>query len=331
VPPSAFNSLELLRRAGAARAVFGHLGGRRAAGHRSWIGRLSAELLETMTLRGSPGDLMADWAAPLPSAAMCRVMGLRTGSDGRLPHADEQRLGHWSDVVFGFNSHTPREISDSWGQLREYLAAAVARERAEPGNGLLGSLVAARDRGGALTEDELLDVAAALLVVGHKTLVSFLGLAAVALLRHPAQARSLTPGSPEPNETTRRAIDELLRWVLIENRGVARIATERAEIGGVVIEAGELVIVALHAGDRDPRCFPDPDRLDLTRCGAEHLAFGHGPHYCPGSAFARVQIEAALGALVPRLPRLELAVPVTELPWREGLILRTPATVPVTW
>ncbi|UNO43345.1 cytochrome P450 [Streptomyces sp. MST-110588] len=328
VPPDAFNGMELLRRTGEAKAVLQHLRPRRIAVHRPWLESLAEGLLEAMIRRGAPGNLVADYAAPLPLAVMCRVLGLETGRNGLPPYADEEHLTYWSDVAFSMNSRDPREIAASWAGLRGYLAQAVARERRHPGDGLLTTLVAAHEQRGSFSEDELLDVAAGLLVVGYKTLISFLALAAVALLRHPEQARRT---AQDPARLLPAAVEELLRYVLIENRGVARIATERVRIGGVTVAAGELVVVALHAADHDPAAFPRPGRLEVTRRDAEHLAFGHGEHYCPGAALARLQIHCALAALLPRLSGLRLAVPAERLSWRDGLILRTPEAVPVTW
>ncbi|OKI01922.1 hypothetical protein A6A06_12380 [Streptomyces sp. CB02923] len=328
VPPNAFNGMEMLRRTGEARAVLQHLRPRRIAIHRPWIEGLAEQLLDAMVRRGAPGDLVADYAAPFPLAVMCRVLGLETGRDGRPSYADEERLAYWSDVAFSMNSRDPTEIAASWAELREYLAGEVARVRRDPGDGMLATLVAARDDHGSFSEDELLDTTAGLLVVGYKTLISFLGLAAVALLRHPEQAGRT---AQDPVRLLPTAVEELLRYVLIENRGVARIATERVRVGDVTVAAGELVVVALHAADHDPGTFPDPGRLEATRRDAEHLAFGHGEHFCPGSALARLQIHCALAALLPRLPALRLAVPAEQLTWRDGLILRAPATVPVTW
>ncbi|MFH8753572.1 cytochrome P450 [Streptomyces rimosus] len=330
MPPDAFNGMRLLTEAGMAGEVMRHLSKRRVAQHRPWLRRFADRLFTDMFSGGPPADLMADFAAPYPLAVMCRVLGLNVArQDGRMPRPDEERLGHWAELAFSFNSRSAAELREGWEQLRAYLADEVARERRQPSGGMLSTLVRACDDKRVLDEKQLLDVTALLLNVGHKTLTSFLGLAAVDLLRHPEQARRL---AHDPAGLMPSAVEELLRHVLIEVRGVARIATERVELGGAAIEPGDLVVIALHAADQDPRSFPDPDRLDLARDpGTEHLAFGAGQHMCPGSLLARAQITTALEALAPRLPALSLAVPPTDLTWADGLILRTPTAVPVTW
>ena len=94
-----------------------------------------------------------------------------------------------------------------------------------------------------------------------------------------------------------------------------RFATEDLEIGGVPIPQGSIVTVVLSAADHDPALTQDPDRLDLDRGPTQHLAFGHGVHYCLGTALARLEATTALRRILVRLPDLQLDVPVDELQW----------------
>lgn len=105
-------------------------------------------------------------------------------------------------------------------------------------------------------------------------------------------------------------------------------ATKDLEIGGQTVCAGEPVLVALGAANRDPRRFTDPDQPDPLRDCRSHLAFGHGIHHCVVAALARVELREALLALSRELPDLRLADAVT---WKRGAFLRGPAVVPVTW
>jgi cytochrome P450 len=99
----------------------------------------------------------------------------------------------------------------------------------------------------------------------------------------------------------------------------------------VPIAKGDLVTAVLPAANRDPRVFPDPDTLDITRTGsAAHLGFAHGPHFCLGASLARVQTQVALTALLRRAPDLALAVPREEVRWApDGGTWRL-AALPVT-
>ena len=78
----------------------------------------------------------------------------------------------------------------------------------------------------------------------------------------------------------------------------ARRATDDLELGGDRIARGEVVYLALGSANRDPLRFEAPDDLDLARPVNRHLSFGQGPHYCIGAALARMEAQAAFGALL---------------------------------
>lgn len=112
--------------------VMRHLSRRRVAQHQPWLRRFAAKLFTDMISSGPPADLMADFAAPYPLAVMCRVLGLSVArQDGRLPRSDEERLTHWAELAFSFNSRSAAELRGGWEQLRAYLADEVATPRPE--------------------------------------------------------------------------------------------------------------------------------------------------------------------------------------------------------
>jgi Cytochrome P450 len=129
-----------------------------------------------------------------------------------------------------------------------------------------------------------------------------------------------------------QAIDELLRYIPHRNMvGLSRIAREDVEIRGVLIRAGDPIYVSYLAANRDPEVFPDPEHIDFGRSPNPHVAFGFGPHYCPGGMLARLESELLVEALVDRLPGLRLAVPPSQVPFRKGALIRGPEALPVTW
>jgi nocardicin N-oxygenase len=128
------------------------------------------------------------------------------------------------------------------------------------------------------------------------------------------------------------AIEELLRYTMISQAGLVRIATADVDIAGITIRAGDAVIPLAHSASRDAAVFDRPDELDLTRQAAgAQMAFGYGIHFCVGSALARLELQVAIGKLLARFPRLAPAVPLDELTWAPGQVLRTLTTLPVTW
>jgi cytochrome P450 len=112
---------------------------------------------------------------------------------------------------------------------------------------------------------------------------------------------------------------------------VPRYVTEDIEVGGTMIAQGSTVIVSPAVANRDPRRFPDPERMDLRRPNNQHLSFGAGPHFCLGAPLARVELQVVLATLARRLPGLRLAVEPAELRVKQGLIVVGFEQVPVAW
>jgi len=157
-----------------------------------------------------------------------------------------------------------------------------------------------REHGHDLTIDELVGIAGLLLVAGHETTANMLALGTLALLRHLDQLALVRddPTAVEP------AVEELLRRLGIVHAGIARVAKTDVQVAGQTIPAGGVVLCALAAANRDPAAIRDPDRLDLTRGGIGHLAFGHGVHHCLGAPLARMEMRIAFPALLRRFPDL---------------------------
>src|SRR5262249_52529022 len=151
----------------------------------------------------------------------------------------------------------------------------------------LSALIAARDDESKLTESELISTAFLLLFAGHETTANLIGNAILALLLHPDQQQLLRE---QPHLLT-SAIEEFLRYDGSVEQATFRFAREEVEIGGVVIPRGAQVTIVLNAANRDPRRFKSPDDLDITRSANQHLAFGHGMHYCLGASLARMEVQ----------------------------------------
>ncbi|WP_235608589.1 cytochrome P450, partial [Frankia casuarinae] len=162
---------------------------------------------------------------------------------------------------------------------------------------------------------------------GHETTSNMLALGTLALLRHPDQLAMVRddPAQVEP------AVEELLRWLSIVPSGVPRTTTTEVEIAGHRIPAGEQLLLALPAANRDPALVGDPDRLDITRGAPGHVAFGHGVHHCLGAPLARMEMRIAFPALLRRFPDLALAVPYEQVAFRAHHVVHGLHALPVTW
>lgn len=273
------------------RLQTGHLTARRVATYRGAIERIVAGALDAMRRAGPPVDLVATFAQPVPSLAVCELLG--------VPDEDRGRFERPSTAMMNPEC-TPEEELAAFADFCEYGREVIWRKRSRPGEDLLSEVV----RSGELTDDALVGLALHLFMAGHETTANQLALSVFALLREPARWETLVarpaliPG----------AVEELLRYLTIVQVGAfTRTALDEVELDGAVIEPGEAVTVSLSAANRDPRRFRDPDALDLTRDAGGHLAFGYGRHMCLGQHLARVELQAALAGLVRRFPTLRLA------------------------
>jgi cytochrome P450 len=275
---------------------------------------VAAEAARLLAAAGTRFDLLADLAEPLAVTVIAELLG--------VPAADRHRLRHWSAAIVRMYemTRTPKieaEALDAAGEFADYLSGLAARRAAAPGNDLISHLILARDGSDGsdrLTGDELVASAILLLNAGHEASVNGLGNGMVALLRHPGELARLR-ADPALVPAT---VEEMLRYDSPSQLFV-RTAAVDVEISGVTVPAGSEVAALLGAANRDPAVFADPDRFDAGRDPNPHLSFGAGLHFCLGAPLARVELQAALTALLDHAPQLTLAAEPVRSP---GFVLR---------
>jgi len=274
-------------------------------------------LLDGMAEQDPPVDLIPSLAEPLPRTVIYELLG--------MPRAGRRPLERFMEYFGPDTEPPPAEVMTG---AMGFLAEMIELKRQQPGDDLLTALVQAHEGGDRLTQDELLMTTLLLFAAGQDTTRNQLCNSLVTLFRHPDQLRLLR----EKPELVPAAIEELLRYTRITQAGLVRIATADVVIAGVTVRAGDAVVPLSHSANRDAAVFDRPDELDLTRpdAGAQ-MAFGHGTHFCVGSALARMELQVAMGRLLARFPTLAPAVPLEELTWAPGQVLRTLTALPVTW
>ena len=194
-----------------------------------------------------------------------------------------------------------------------------------PRSGLLSSLVAAKQDGHQLSEDELLAMAFLLLFAGHETTVHSLSGSVWSLLQDAGQLEALQADWNHMD----LAVEELLRYLTPVQMTKPRIAAMDMDFHGQSIKQGDYIMALLAAANCDPEKFDQPETLDLHRDPNPHLAFGSGIHVCLGLKLARAEMAIALEKLFTRFPKLCLAVPEKELQWKKMLGLRSLLKLPV--
>jgi cytochrome P450 len=257
--------------------------------------------LDLMESAGGPVDLVEHFALPIPSLVICELLG--------VPYEDRDDFQHRSARQLDLSLPLAERL-ELQRAGRAYMRSLVENARRHPGDDILGMLI--REHGAELTDDELVGIAALLLLAGHETTSNMLGLGTLALLRHPEQLAAMR----DDPDAVGPAVEELLRWLSIVHTAIPRITTTDVEIAGVTIPAGQLVFASLPSGNRDPEFIDAPEVLDIGRGAAGHLAFGHGVHHCLGAPLARMEMRVAFPALLQRFPALRLAEDFADVQFR---------------
>ena len=232
---------------------------------------------------GEPTELMSELAYPIPLAVIAELFDV--GLEGaELLRAETPTLARMLEL-----DPTPAEIEaigTAAMTLMLFLVPIVAERREDPGEDLLSALVHPPGGGAALETDEIITMCLLLLAAGHETTANLIGNGTLALLEHPDQLDWLA----QHPDLAPQAVDELLRYDS-PAQVASRVARDDLVLGETKVRKGQQALVVLGAANRDPERYPDPDRLDLTRTGAPHLAFGNGPHFCVGAGLARLEAQ----------------------------------------
>ena len=271
--------------------------------------------LDAIEAAGQPADLQELFATPIPSLVISELLG--------VPENERAEFGALSESRFDIFAN----LGDPMGAITaslQYLQTLVARERAHPGDGLIGAIV--RDHGEDITDLELAGLADGLLTGGHETTASMIALGTLVLLQRPDLADALR-SSADPGPI----VEELLRYLTVVQVAFPRFALEDLTVGDVHIAKGEMILCSLSSADRDSASWPRPDVVDPAQANRSHLAFGYGIHRCVGAELARIELAIAFPALLRRFPNLALAVGFEDIAFRQYSIVHGVEALPVTW
>jgi cytochrome P450 len=277
---------------------------------------LAAEHVQRLVDRGG-GELMFEAASP--------YVGLVFAEFLNIPRelADEvNRLGERFETA---QAHSDAQAAEDENLALYAICRELVAERKtaplDADQDVVSALLAARVEGEPLDDEFVAGSLRQLLIAAHVAPVALVGSAVLHLARDVGLQAELRA---EP-ERLPRAIEELLR-LFAPNQGFARTATEDVALRGRTIRRGERVALVLPSASRDPEIFDDPERFDADRDPNPHLAFGHGPHKCPGATAGRLEVRLFLEELLGRTQRFELAGEVTMLAWP----IYGPELLPVT-
>jgi cytochrome P450 len=265
-------------------------------------------------------DFIAEFAGPLPALVIMDMLGVPRGELARL-----RRLSDEMALFIGSARDSPEKYARAEAATREMVALfreLIAARRAAPRDDLLSQLVAVEEQGDRLSEDELVATCVLLLFAGHETTTNHLALGLAALLRFPGELQRLRADPA----LAPAAVEELLRYDGPIGAQV-RIVQEPQAFHGRSFKTGERVFLLMNAANRDPRAYPEPDRVELTRAGVPHLTFGFGAHICLGFPLARLEGQVALPAVLARWRDIEPAG--GEPAWIDSMVLRGMQAMPL--
>jgi cytochrome P450 len=266
-----------------------------------FIRQLADEYLDPIIGRGG-GDLVTDFVVSIPVNVIAHLIG--------VPRGDWRRFWHWSDeVVEGtypteYRNERGEGLAGAHPEFTAYVDRLIADRRVEPDppDDFLSRLIATEVEGRHLSDVEIRTQLVFLIISGNETTRHLIA----NLLATVATRPDVFAALKADRSLVDRAVEESLRvdppiHILLRN-----VAADTDVLGPAMCE-GEKIVFGLASANRDERVHEDPDEFRLDRSNwREHVAFGGGPHVCPGSALARLEAKVVLETVLDRVDTLEV-------------------------
>lgn len=274
------------------------LNARRMTSMTPWIEDLVAELVADV-LSKPRVEFVEDYSTMLPLRVISSLLG--------IPLDRRTDLRRWSQAVMDFFAVAagldPDEVPGFFEDLVEfgnYIEEQARSRQVGVDEDVLAKLVEGQ-QAGELSQDELVAMGWSFVAAGHETTMNLLGGGILLLIERPDLRVELTDDPTKIDDF----IEEYLR-IYAPTQWTVRRATRPISMHDVDIPEGALVHVLLGSGNRDETVFSGADEFRLGRTTEEkHLAFGGGPHFCPGAALSRIMAKETFVQWLPHLHRLD--------------------------
>jgi cholest-4-en-3-one 26-monooxygenase len=246
-------------------------------------------------------DFVPNFAAELPLVVIAELLG--------VPYEDRHKIFEWSNRLIGnsdeeYNQGAPEEAMEASMELYMYAQSLADARRERPMDDIVTTLVTAELDGEKLSDIEFNVFVLLLAVAGNETTRNLISGGMLALMENPEEKAKVLADVPGTLDTL---VDEMLRYVspVMYFRRTALVDTE---LRGVPIQQGQKVTVWYGAANRDEDVFRAPHTFDVLRSPNEHIAFGgRGPHYCLGTALAKMEIKVMFEEMLTKAPEMRLA------------------------
>ena len=266
-------------------------------------------------------DWMEAFAFRIPIALTLDILS--------LPRDDAMTVKVWADEAISLLSGVNTKPKLLWKVLngfrffkwcRDRFAEAEAREP-QP-EFMMGALIDAV-REGTMSRAEAAATVLQIIIAGSDSSASLMGSMVRLLAQNPdIQEELRAKPALVPN-----FVEEVLR---LESpfQGHFRRTKVPVELHGQTLPESARIMLLWASGNRDPRKWPNPGRIDLERAGPrQHLGFGHGIHLCLGAPIGRMEGRIAMEQLLERTSWVELAD--GDFPHRQSVFVRTLERLPV--
>lgn len=278
--------------------------------HRSMrrhIGRYTQELVNDFCERGR-ADLVSQFAEHLPMAVMCELLGMPEEYNDRMVQAARDALKGTETAI------------ESHGYVIDALSRLTTRRRARPDDDFTSHLIT---HPAGLTDDEVREHLRLVFFAAYEATANLLANALRMVLTEPGFRAQLNGGQM----TVPEAIEQSLWDEPPFSTVLGYFAKQDTELGGQRIRKGDGLLFAPAPGNVDPRVRPD---LSANMQGnRSHLAFGGGPHECPGQDIGRAIADVGVDALLTRLSDIQLDCAEEDLRWRSSIASRHLVALPV--
>jgi len=246
-----------------------------------------SEVLDAVAAKGSC-DVMADVALLYPNVIFMDLMG--------LPREDAEQFQAWEVAMLHKPATDPEQQFAVMMEVIGYFTELIAQRRAEPRDDMLSYVLGSKIDGAEIPDEDVLAFCLLMFLAGLDTVATQLTFNFWHLATHPEDRRRIV----EDPSLIPTANEEFLRYYSFV--APSRKLAEDVEILGCPVKAGTMVSMPLNAANRDPREFPDADKVLIDREGNRHAAFGIGPHRCLGSHLARAELTIAMEMWHERIP-----------------------------